>query len=198
MATQGIAKVTFALIDEDGYVITGENGINGASGDLMGTYTVEGDTSKNEYGIASVALSGLAGSNTDIYGSNKLVHVSTGKAKPQSVITANYIPFDVKQRILGQVGGKIGAINNAKVAYLAETAEAFAFEKPVYYGFYKGIASEASANLGTNNQAEVRNQDAITIAHMEVGDDGFGIVQHSASADFDLEKLKAKVFKQRP
>lgn len=198
MATQGIAKVMLALVDKDGYVITGKNGINGVESDNTGIFTVEGNTSENDFGVASLALSGLAGSNADIYGSNKLVYVSTGKAKPQSVLTVNAMPHAVKSRILGQVNGKIGSINNAKVAYLAESAEAFDFDSPVYTGMYKGIASEASRTMGTNNQAEVRNNDAITIAHMERGDDGFGIDVHSDEEGFNLDDLKKKVFPVRP
>jgi len=197
MSTMGIANVKLALIDKKtNKILTGVNGINGGVEDLTGIFTVDETTS---YGVASLNLTNLAGTLTDIYGSNKIVYVAQGKAAPQAVLTVNALPTEVKARILGQKpdgkgGFALGGKSNAYVALLAESAESFDEDKPVYVGFYKMVGQEASANMQTNNAAENRTQDAITFRAVERGNDGFGKFFYSDAKGFDKAATEKDVF----
>lgn len=197
ISTMGIANVKLALIDKKtNKILTGVNGINGSADDLTGIFTADENTS---YGIASLNLTNLAGTLTNIYGSNKIVYVAQGKAAPQAVLTVNALPTEVKARILGQKpdgkgGFALGGKSNAYVALLAESAESFDEDKPVYVGFYKMVGQEASANMQTNNAAENRTQDAITFRGLERGGDGFGKFFYSDAKGFDEAAMEKDVF----
>ncbi|MFL2114433.1 phage tail protein [Leuconostoc carnosum] len=203
MATLGIAGAKLALVDKNGVVLTGTNGIfkytDQATTDKTGIFDVTVDTS---FGVASVALSNLTGSTTDISGSNKIVFKSAGKGSAQTVLTVNALPNEIKMAVLAMPSdGKGGftitgkADPNNRVAYLAESAEAFDINKPVYVGMYMGTASEAGATLTSNNASDNRTTDAITIAGLERGDDGFGKYFYSSASKFDEAAMLADVFK---
>lgn len=203
MATLGIAGAKLALVDKNGIVLTGSNGIfkytDQATTDKTGIFDVTVDTS---FGVASVALTNLFGTTTDIFGNNKLVHKSAGKGAAQTVLTVNSLPNEIKMAALGMPSdGKGGftitgkADPNNRVAYLAESAEAFDIAKPVYLGMYMGIASEAGETLTSNNASDNRTTDAITIAGLERGDDGFGKYFYSSALKFDEAAMLSDVFK---
>lgn len=203
MATLGIAGAKIALVDKNGNVLTGANGIfkytDQAATDKTGIFDVTVDTS---FGVASVALTNLFGTTTDIFGNNKLVYKSAGKGAAQTVLTVNSLPNEIKMAALGMPSdGKGGftitgkADPNNRVAYLAESAEAFDIDKPVYVGMYMGTASEAGATLTSNNANDNRTTDAITIAGLERGDDGFGKYFYSSAPKFDKDAMLSDVFK---
>ena len=203
MATLGIAGAKIALVDKNGNVLTGTNGIfkytDQATTDTTGIFDVTVDTS---FGVATVALTNLFGTTTDIYGNNKLVYKSAGKGAAQTVLTVNSLPNEIKMAVLGMPSdGKGGftitgkADPNNLVAYLAESAEAFNIDKPVYVGMYMGTASEPGATLTSNNASDNRTQDAITIAGLERGDDGFGKYFYSSAPKFDKSAMLSDVFK---
>ena len=131
MATLGIDNTKIALVDKLGNVLTGANGIykytDQATTDTSGIFTADEDTAM---GVASLALSNLAGSTSDIFGSNKLVYKSAGKGAPQAVLTLNALPNEIKMAVLGMPSdGKGGftltgkADPNVRVAILAQSAE---------------------------------------------------------------------------
>lgn len=199
----GIAGVKLALVDKKGGVLTGANGIYKytatATSDKTGIFDV---TIDNSYGVASVALTNLTGSTTDIFGSNKLVTKSAGKGNAQSVLTINALPNEIKMAVLGMPSDSKGGFTitgkadpNNRVAFLAESAESFDINKPVYVGMYMGTASEASHTLTSNNANDSRATDAITIAGLERGDDGFGKYFFSSAPKFDNSAMLADVFK---
>lgn len=199
----GIAGVKLALVDKKGGVLTGANGIfkytDKATADKTGIFDVTVD---NSYGVASVALTNLSGSTTDIFGNNKLVAKSAGKGNAQSVITINALPNEIKMAVLGMPSDSKGGFTitgkadpNNRVAFLAESAESFDINKPLYIGMYMGTASEASHTLTSNNTNDNRATDAITIAHLERGDDGFGKYFFSSAPKFDNSAMLADVFK---
>lgn len=203
MATLGIAGAKIALVDKNGNVLTGTNGIfkytDQAATDKTGIFDVTVDTS---FGVASVALTNLFGTTTDIFGNNKLVYKSAGKGAAQTVLTVNSLPNEIKMAALGMPSdGKGGftitgkADPNNRVAYLAESAEAFDIDKQVYVGMYMGTASEAGATLTSNNANDNRTTDAITIAGLERGDDGFGKYFYSSAPKFDKDAMLSDVFK---
>lgn len=201
MATLGAENIQFALIDPDTFnVITGINGINGDATDTTGIFTVDEKTSK---GVVSAALSNLSGAFTAVYGSNKLVWLSQGKAAPQIVANINELPIDVKARMLGQVsdgkgGYQIGGKNDAHLAALIKTAKAFESDEDVYYGFYSLQASETAVNMTSNNATEQRSQDALTMNASERGDDGFGKLFDGADKNFTVAAMMSDVFKTSP
>lgn len=199
----GIAGAKLALVDKNGGVLTGANGIykytDKATTDKTGIFDVTVD---NSYGVASVALTNLTGSTTDIFGNNKLVAKSAGKGNAQSVITINALPNEIKMAVLGMPSDSKGGFTitgkadpNNRVAFLAESAESFDINKPVYVGMYMGTASEASHTLTSNNASDNRATDAITIAGLERGDDGFGKYFFSSAPKFDKSAMLADVFK---
>ncbi|MCB6840978.1 phage tail protein [Weissella viridescens] len=203
MATLGIAGAKLALVDKKGVVLTGANGIykytDQATTDKTGIFDVTVD---NSFGVASVALTNLSGSTTDVFGSNKLVYKSAGKGNAQSVLTINALPNEIKMAVLGMPSDSKGGFTitgmadpNNRVAFLAESAEAFDVKKPVYIGMYMGTASEASHTLTSNNTNDNRTTDAITIAQLERGDDGFGKYFFSSAPKFDNSAMLADVFK---
>lgn len=203
MATLGIAGAKIALVDKNGVVLTGTKGIfkytDQAATDKTGIFDVTVD---NSFGVASVALTNLAGSTTDIFGNNKLVYKSAGKGAAQSVLTVNALPNEIKMAVLGMPSDNKGGFTitgkadpNNRVAMLAESAEAFDIDKPVYVGMYMGTASEAAATLTSNNANDNRATDAITIAGLERGDDGFGKYFYSSAPKFDKDAMLSDVFK---
>lgn len=203
MASLGIANVKIALVDKAGTVLTGANGIykytDQATTDTTGIFDVTVDSS---FGVASLALSNLEGSTTDIFGNNVLVYKSAGKGAPQAVLTINALPNEIKMAALGMPSdGKGGftltgkADPNNRLALLAESAESFDATKPIYVGMYMGIASEAAATWTSNNAAENRTQDALTIASLERGDDGFGKYYFSSASKFNADTMLKDVFK---
>lgn len=203
MASLGIANVKIALVDKAGTVLTGANGIykytDQATTDTTGIFDVTVDSS---FGVASLALSNLEGSTTDIFGNNVLVYKSAGKGAPQAVLTINALPNEIKMAALGMPSdGKGGftltgkADPNNRLALLAESAESFDATKPIYVGMYMGIASEAAHTFTSNNATENRTQDALTIASLERGDDGFGKYYFSSASKFDEDAMLKDVFK---
>lgn len=197
MATLGIKSVKLALIDpKEHTVLTGVDGINGVAGDTTGIFTADENTS---YGVVSLALSNLAGSLSEVYGSNRIVYIAQGKAAPQAVLTVNDLPNEIKARILGKKangkgGFELGGKSNAHLALLAESAEAFDDTKPVYYALYNVIGQEAANTLTTNNTAENRTQDAITFRAIERSEDGFGMEFYSDVEGFEEADMLKQVF----
>ncbi len=198
----GIAGVKLALVNNKGVVLTGTNGIykytDQASSDKTGIFDVTVD---NSFGVASVALTNLTGSTTDVFGNNKLVAKSAGKGAAQSVLTINALPNEIKMAVLGMPSDSKGGFTiagkadpNNRVAFLAESAESFDINKPVYIGMYMGTASESSQTLTSNNANDNRATDAITIAHLERGNDGFGKYFFSSAKGFDKTTMEKDVF----
>lgn len=195
----GIKNVKFAKVTPEGKVITGINGINQSADDTTGIFTADQDTS---YGIASVALSGLTGTVTPVWGSDVITYQSSGKGTPSSVLTINALPNEVKMALLGNKSdGKGGYTISGKadsknlIAFLVESRETFADDKPVYIGMYMGIASEAAHTFTSSNASENRTTDVITIAGQERGDEGFGKHWFSESANFVEKNMLDDIFK---
>lgn len=199
MSSLGIKNIKFALVDKDGNVITGAKGIFQDATDTKGIFTADQDTS---YGVASAALSGLTGATAPVYGSDQVVFVSTGKGTPSSVLTINSLPIVIKNAILGNTAdGKGGfgiagkADPNNRVAYLIESREAFDEDAPIYIGMYMGIASEATHTFTSNNAADNRAFDAITITAIETKTQGFGKYWFSEAKSFDSAAMMSDIFK---
>lgn len=195
----GIKNVKMALVDKDGVVKTGIDGIFGDASDKNGVFTADQDTA---YGIASVAFANLSGSQTGIYGSDKLVYTASGKGAPTGTVTVNQLPNEIKQRVLGhEADGKGGykisgkADSNNRIALLAESRESFNDDAPIYVSLYSSIVSEASLTMTSNNASENRSTDVLLFTAVERGDDGFGAFYFSSDAKFDADAMNKDVFK---
>lgn len=202
MATLGIAGVKLALVNKKGVVLTGTDGIykytDQAVSDKTGIFDVTVD---NSYGVASVALTNLTGSTTDVFGNNKIVAKSAGKGNAQSVLTINALPNEIKMAVLGMPSDSKGGFTitgktdpNNRVAFLAEASESFDTKNPVYIGMYMGMASEASHTLTSNNANDNRTTDVITISQLERGEGGFGKYFFSSAKGFDKPVMEKDVF----
>ncbi|KRN46214.1 major tail protein [Weissella viridescens] len=173
----GINRAWIALIDsKTNKIITGIDGINGRTDDKSGIFQAD---VKSAWGLVGFNLTNMAGSQTDIYGSNRVVYISQGKAAPQGVLTANAFPHMVLNRMLGRKdkgngGFEAAGQSNTYVALLVESAETFDIEEPLYVGFYKAIGQDPSQNMQTNNASEQRQTNDVTFKAAERGDDGFG------------------------
>ncbi|CAK1233516.1 hypothetical protein LMG30234_GAICNKDF_00545 [Fructobacillus fructosus] len=198
MATLGIARAWVARIDAKGKVITGIDGINGDPSDKDGLFLIDESSS---FGIASANMTNLQGALSDIYGSNKLVYKAAAKGNAQTLLTVNHLPAEIKQRMLGAkadgrggftVNGK--ANSNNRIALLVESADAFDEQKPVYFGFFQGIVTEATENVATNDASEKRTTDALTFGHLERGEEGFGKRYFSWVDNFDKQKMFDDIF----
>lgn len=188
-----------ALVDKDGVVKTGVDGIFGDASDKSGVFTANQDTA---YGVASVAFANLSGSQTGIYGSDKLVYTASGKGAPTGTVTINALPNEIKQRVLGHAAdGKGGftisgkADSNNRVALLVESRESFNDDAPIFVSLYSSVVSEASLTMTSNNASENRSTDALLFTAIERGDDGFGKFYFSASKGFDADAMNKDVFK---
>ncbi|MBX4172557.1 phage tail protein [Weissella viridescens] len=173
----GINRAWIALIDgKANKIITGTNGINGITDDKSGIFQADVESAM---GLVGFNMTNMSGSQTDIYGSNRVVHISQGKAAPQGVLTANAFPHMVLNRMLGRKdkgngGFEAAGQSNVYVALLIESAETFDIEEPLYVGFYKAIGQDTAQNMQTNNATEQRQTNDITFKAAERGDDGFG------------------------
>lgn len=199
----GIAGAKIALVDKSGIVLTGTDGIfkytDQATTDKSGIFDITVD---NSYGVASLALTNLVGSATDIPGNNKIVYKAAGKGSAQTVLTVNALPNEIKMAALGMSSDSKGGYtitgkqnSNVRLAILAESSESFDESKPLYVGMFMGNASEASKTLTSNSATESRTQDVLTIAQLERGDDGFGKYYFSTASKFDEAAMLADVFK---
>lgn len=200
MSTTGITKISIALMDRYGYLLTGDQGIfkytDKASTDTTGIFSVDETTSK---GVSSIDISGLGGSNNDVLIDNKLVRKMATKTSPQSTLVINSLPYEIKSAFLGLPLDDIGGFpilgsgqNDNYVAILAQTTDAFA-NKPLYVGLYMGNVSEQSLSFQTNNDAVTYNVDTYIIDHVE-RDRGFGRYYYSGMSNFNEQKMFSDVF----
>lgn len=188
----GINRAWIALIDnKTNKIITGIDGINGSESDKSGIFQAD---VQSAMGLVGFNMTNMAGSQTDIYGSNRVVWISQGKAAPQGVLTANAFPHMVLNRMLGRKekgngGFEAAGQNGAYVALLVESAETFDIEEPLYVGFYKAIGQDPSQNMQTNNASDQRQTNDVTFKAAERGTDGFGAWYYVDAPAFSKQKM---------
>lgn len=194
----GIKNAKIALVDKNGAVKTGVDGIFSDASDKSGIFTADQDTVK---GVASCALANLQGSVTPLYGSDVVTFQSTGKGAPTATLTLNALPSEIKQRVLGNkadgkggftISGKADA--NNRVALLVESRESFDADAPLYVGMYMSVVTEASTTMTSNNATDNRTTDVLLFTAMERGEDGFGKFYFSGSKSFDEDAMTKDVF----
>ncbi|MEB3377438.1 phage tail protein [Pediococcus pentosaceus] len=191
MATVGLKLVTLALKDENGKILTGENGLS-ESGLLPVTTQMWGTKTAN--------ITNIQAAGTIQYGNNVGVFVSTPKGAPQVALDFNKLPFEVTQKIVGRAkdpatGAWIETGKHPSVAMLIESESIDRMNK-VYYGFGNGSMTQASINNGTDTNAETMATDALTYQALSTPEfNGEMLAMYSdASSEFKEDKMMQQVF----
>jgi len=191
MATVGLKLVTLALKDENGKILTGENGLS-ENGLLPITTQMWGTKTAN--------ITNIQAAGTIQYGNNVGVFVSTPKGAPQVALDFNKLPFEVTQKIVGRkqdpdTGAWIESGKHPSVAMLIESESIDRMNK-VYYGFGNGSMTQASINNGTDTNAETMATDALTYQALSTPEfDGEMLAMYSdVSTEFKEDKMMQQVF----
>lgn len=202
MSTNGIKNIKFALVDRYGYLLTGANGIykytDKASSDTSGIFEADETTSK---GVASLSIAGLVGNSTDITVNNKLIKKAPGKGSPQSTLSINSLPHEIKMAMFGLSNNngsfQITGMTHPEtfVATLAKTGDAFG-DGNEYIGLYMGNAYEQAVSFATNTETISYNIDNIVIDHIE-RDRGFGKFFYDSMPGFNEDDMINDVFKRK-
>ncbi|KAF0373147.1 phage tail protein [Pediococcus acidilactici] len=192
MATVGLKLVTLGIKDPDtGMLIKGENGL---SEDGLLPITTQ------MWGTKTANITNLQGTGQIQYGNNVGVFVSTPKGDPQIALDFNKLPFEVLQKLVGRkqdptTGGWMDSGERPSVAVLIETQSIDRMHR-VFYGFGNGILTQASANVGTDTNADTMATDALTyqaLATKEFGDKPVAFYS-DVSEGWDELKMKNQVF----
>jgi hypothetical protein len=189
MAQVGLKLVTLALLDDDGKILTGEDGLSES-----GIYPV---TTKM-LGTKTANITNITTNGTDIYGNNTKVDRTQAKGQPSIALDFNNLDFDIKQKILGRnpdgMGGYLQG-DQPRAAVLVE-AESLKRDASYYYGFANGQMSEAALNIQTDTNNESRVDDALTFTSfgVEAWNNEAMKVYYSGNEEFDQEKMYADVF----
>ncbi|QAR71155.1 phage tail protein [Pediococcus acidilactici] len=192
MATVGLKLVTLALKDENGKIITGvdkglsENGLLPVTTQMWGTKTAN--------------ITNIQAAGTIQYGNNTAVFVSTPKEAPQVSLDFNNLPFEVTQKLVGRVkdattGAWIESGKRPSVALLIESQSIDRLHR-VFYGFGNGTLTQASANNGTDTNADTLATDALTyqaLATPEFGGEMLAMYS-DASEGFKEDEMMKQVF----
>lgn len=202
MSTNGIKSIKFALVDRYGYLLTGSNGIykytDKASSDTSGIFEADETTSM---GVVSMSVSGLVGNSTDVTVNNKLIKKAPGKGSPQSTLSINALPYEIKMAMFGlsndNSGFQITGMTHADtfVATLVKAENAFGNGNE-YVGLYMGNAYEQTFSLATNTETVSYNIDNIIIDHVE-RDRGFGKFFYDTIPGFNEDDMVNDVFKRK-
>lgn len=192
MATVGLKLVTLALKDENGKIITGvdkglsENGLLPVTTQMWGTKTAN--------------ITNIQATGTIQYGNNTAVFVSTPKGAPQVSLDFNNLPFEVTQKLVGRVkdsttGAWIESGKRPSVALLIESQSIDRLHR-VFYGFGNGTLTQASANNGTDTNADTLATDALTyqaLATPEFGGEMLAMYS-DVSEGFKEDEMMKQVF----
>lgn len=191
MAIVGLKMVTFGLVDSTGKLITDET--NGLS--ESGILPVD-DT---YLGSKTADITGLSGTNTKIYGNNKIQDIETAHSEPSVSLEINNLAFDILQKLLGRTsdgqGGYTPSLNNTYVAMLIES-QTIDRANSVYFGFAKGTLTQPSQKVGTDTQNQTREDDNLTYTALDSDTfDGMPYkLYYSGDSEFDEDNMLKEVF----
>lgn len=190
MAIKGIKLVTLGLVDDEGVLIKGAQGLS-----ADGTYPVTTEV----LGTKTANITNISGTPTAIYGNDAQVDADIPKGTPSVALNFNGLPVGIKQKILGRVNdGKGGYIQGKapKVAMLIQTTSV-SDSSAQYIGFAKGVLNEASMNLQTSTNSVTRVEDAPTYTAFGVSRWNDEAIKFFDGADskFTVENMMADVFK---
>lgn len=169
----GFRKAITALMDKDTeQIITGaEKGLS-----ENGLFTIDASTSK---GVISGAITGLAPTQTKVYGSDAVVDIiAQGTGAVSLTLAANDIPM----QILGKLSGmdydattgayKLGKDSKAPFSVI-DLVSTDGDKHPIHFALYKGKFGPEEVSLNTNQDQVNRATDSVTFSAVNRNSDGF-------------------------
>lgn len=189
MANVGLKHTYLAVLDKDGKILKGEDGLS-----ADGLYT----SNAKDLGTKSANISNIATAGTAVYGDNGQVDTTKSKSFPSVAGVWNNLPFDIKSKVLGRKsdgkGGYVQSMDLPRVALIVES-ETLDRQNSFFYAFSNGQMIESALNLQTDQNTEQRVDDALT--YQSFGDDrwnGQGIkIFYSGDESFKKEDMLAEV-----
>lgn len=194
MANIGLKMVYVGLKNDDGTVKTGEDGLSES-----GVFAIDTNKANKNLGTKSANITNLAGTTTKIWGNNVPVDVSTSKASPSVAIDSNFINPVAKEKMLGrhktEDGVWIDSDKKVEVGLIIESQSPISLES-VFYAFGRGIMTQASQNVQTNNENETREDDTLTYTALTYDKFNNNAVafDYEGEDGFDKQKLFDLVF----
>lgn len=165
--THGVKEVIFGLVDDDGQLIKGENGLS-ENGLYAPTANYEGVTQAN--------ITGIETNGTAQFANNKKKRTTHGAQSPQVALNFLDIGWTQMNKLIGYVadpndGGWSYQDPKPHVAMLLVSEGLDG--STVYEGFAKGTAIDPQRNHQTDNTAEVDADAALTYEAEEPDADVF-------------------------
>ncbi|BDR56878.1 phage tail protein [Xylocopilactobacillus apis] len=192
MATKGFKFALVGLLDKDGKLISDPAKGVGAHG----IFSVNAETSK---GTVGANMTGLEGTATALYGSDQKVDTTYGLAQPQVAFSANDMPYDVVEKMLGHVANDYGGFDavpgqKPDVAMIYAT-RSFRTGRFVYKLFFHGSCSQPEKNEQTDNQQENIVADALTYSPSANTKNGAPYTTvYQDEPNFNLKKMLQAVY----
>lgn len=158
MAILGLKMVHLAIVDKYGRVLKKDEG---GFDTKDGVYAV----TMADQGTATANLSNIDSGNPNlIYGNNGVVDATYGQPQPQIAYTFNNLPFEVQNKMQGNVDDGNGGVHySGKKPYVATLLNTQSLDrKDVLFGFAKGIMVENNTNVGTDTNNPTRTNDSWT------------------------------------
>lgn len=155
MATVGIKLVTLAMVDKNQQILKGDDGLSETgivpvTDEMLGTKTAN---------ITDIQVAG-----TVEYGNNVPVYISNPTGTPQVALEFNNLPFDILQKATGRTLVDGGWVETGEKPHIALLVQSQTIDRlnNVWYAFGNGQLIQASANNGTDTNAETMADDALT------------------------------------
>lgn len=190
----GFRKAITALIDKDTEkIITGaEKGLS-----ENGLFTMDAKTSK---GVISAAITGLAPTQTKVYGSDGVVDIiAQGTGAVSLTLAANSIPMEILGKLSGmEYDEKTGAYKQGK-----DTKSPFSAidlvstdgdKHPIHFALYKGKFGPEEVSLNTNQDQVNRATDSVTFSATNRNSDGFVYAMYVEDETHKEEDILKDIF----
>lgn len=148
MSSHGIKDVTFALLDDNGKLIKGENGLSDT-----GIYLADNAGE----GFTAVNFTGLETEGTPQFANDKIKRTAYGQPEPKVALTALDLDPHVHFKLIGYVSdGKGGYIRHLPKPHVAMLVHSRSLDNKI--DIYEGAANcemiEEASNHSTDNTAE--------------------------------------------
>lgn len=158
-----------------------------------GVYTVDAGV----ISAKTANITGIESAPQKIYGNNKSVDLQHSKGDVSVALDFNKLPQNILNKLLGRVGDNSGGYTKGdkpNVAMLITTDDIDSTNQ-IYYGFGLGQIVRPTLNNGTNTAAEVRSDDALTYAALDVDEWDDSIkTWYSGDTQFNQAAMMKDVF----
>lgn len=157
MAIRGLTKITLAMVDDNQKIVTDlDNGLSST-----GIYVVDA----KDMGTKTANITGLAGTNTKVFGNNQMQDIAEGSPSPAVALDINNLDFIVRNKLIGNMpDGKGGFVKKGDTPHSAVLIETQTVKtgKRVFFAFGNGVMSMPTQNVGTDTENQTREDDALT------------------------------------